>query len=365
MIPFLNLFQLNQQFRKEIDSSMKRVLNSGHYILGQEVAAFEKEFAKYIGTKYCVGTANGLDSLRLIIKAYKELDIFKDQDEIIVPANTFIASILAISDCNLKPVLVEPDINTYNINPHLIEEKITPKTKAIMVVHLYGQIADIDQINDIAQKHHLKIIEDSAQAHGSKYKNKMAGNLGDIAAFSFYPGKNLGALGDAGCVTTNNKKLAEIIRALGNYGSNEKYINNYKGINSRLDEIQASILSVKLKYLDQENKIRREIAKKYLKEINNSKIILPKINSLDETNFYVFTIRTKNRDNLRKYLLENNIETLIHYPIPPHKQLAYKEWNNLSFPVTEQIHQEILSIPLNSTLTQPEIQRIIKTLNNF
>ncbi len=365
MIKFLDLYKINQQYRKELDNSIKRVLNSGYYLFGEELKNFENNFAKFIETKYCVGTANGLDALRLIIKAYKELGNFKDNDEIIVPANTYIASILAITDNNLIPVLIEPDINTYNINPDLIEEKITKKTKAIMVVHLYGQVVKMDKIWKLAKKYNLKIIEDSAQAHGSKYKNKMAGNLGDASGFSFYPGKNLGCFGDGGAVTTNNKELAETIRALGNYGSKEKYVNIYQGLNSRLDEIQAAVLNVKLKYLDKENQKRRSIAKYYLENIKNPKIILPKVTNFNEHNFYVFVIRTKDRNELQKYLTINEIGSLIHYPIPPHKQLAYKEWNRLSFPITEQIHNEILSIPINSNLKENEIRKITKILNEF
>ena len=365
MIKFLDLYKINQQYRKELDNSIKKVVDSGYYLFGEELKKFENNFAKYIGTKYSIGTANGLDALRLIIKAYKELGNFKDNDEIIVPANTYIASILAITDNNLIPVLVEPDINTYNINPDLIEKKITKNTKAIMVVHLYGQIAKMDKIWKLAKKYKLKIIEDSAQAHGSKYKNKMAGNLGDASGFSFYPGKNLGCFGDGGAVTTNNKELAETIRALGNYGSKEKYVNIYKGLNSRLNEIQAAVLNIKLKYLDKENQKRRSIAKYYLENIKNTKIILPTITDFKEHNFYVFVIRTKNRDELQNYLTKNGIGSLIHYPIPPHKQLAYKEWNNLNFPITEKIHQEIISIPISSILTKTEIQKITKTLNNF
>ena len=304
MIKFLDLYKINQQYRREINKSIKRVLDSGYYILGHEVEKFETNFANYIGTKYCIGTANGLEALTLILKAYKELNFMKDGDEIIVPANTFIASILAISQNNLTPILVEPNIDTYNINPDLIEEKITKKTKAIMVVHLYGQVVEMDKIWKLAKKYNLKIIEDSAQAHGVEYKNKKSGNLGDASGFSFYPGKNLGAIGDAGAVITNDKKLADTIRAIANYGSAEKYINIYKGTNSRLDEIQAAILNIKLKYLDKDNNKRRDIAKYYLNNIKNPKIILPKIKDINGHNFYVFVIRTKNRDQLQKYLTE-------------------------------------------------------------
>lgn len=365
MIKFLDLYKINQQYRKEINNAIKSVLDSGYYLLGNEVKKFEENFAKYIGTKYCIGVANGLDALRLIINGYKELGVFKESDEIIVPANTFIASILAISENKLNPVLVEPDLNTYNIDPDLIEKKITPKTKAIMVVHLYGQVVEMNKIQKIAKKYKLKIIEDSAQAHGVVYKNKKAGNLGDASGFSFYPAKNLGAIGDGGAVTTNDKKLAKIIRAIGNYGSEEKYINIYKGINSRLSEIQAAILNVKLKHLDSDNNKRRKIAKYYLDNIKNPKIILPQVKDFNEHNFYVFVIRTKNRDQLQKYLTDNKIGSLIHYPIPPHKQSAYKEWNNLNFPITEQIHKEILSIPISPVLNQKEIKKLVNIINEF
>ncbi len=365
MIKFLDLHQINQQYREQIDKAIKEVLDSGYYILGQKVKEFETNFASYIGTKYCIGTANGLDALALILKAYKELGKIKDGDEVIVPANTFIASILAISQNNLVPVLVEPDINTYNIDPNLIEEKITKKTKAIMVVHLYGQAVKMDKIWEIAKKYDLKIIEDSAQAHGAIYKDKKVGNLGDVSGFSFYPGKNLGAIGDAGAVTTNDEELTNMIRTLGNYGSAEKYVNIVKGTNSRLDEIQAAILNVKLKYLDSDNEKRRTIAKYYLDNIKNPKIILPKIINFDEHNFYVFVVRTSNRDQLQKYLTDNEIGSLIHYPIPPHKQIAYKEWSKLSLPITEQIHNQILSIPVSPILSQSEVKEIVNVLNKF
>lgn len=365
MVKFLDLYKINQQYRKEIDKAIKKVLDSGYYLLGNELKDFEENFTKYIGTKYCIGTANGLDALRLIINGYKELGIFKEGDEIIVPSNTFIASMLSISENKLIPVLVEPDLDTYNINPNLIEEKITKKTKAIMVVHLYGQVVQMDKIWKLAKKYNLKVIEDSAQAHGVSYKNKKAGNLGDASGFSFYPAKNLGALGDGGAITTNDKKLAEIVRALRNYGSEEKYINIYKGINSRLSEIQSAILNVKLKYLDKDNNKRRKVGKYFLENIKNKKIVLPKITDFDGHNFYVFVIRTKYRDKLQKYLDDNGVGSLIHYPIPPHKQKAYKEWNNSSFPISEQIHKEILSIPISPVLNNKEISKIVKTINNF
>lgn len=365
MIKFLDLYKINQRHRKEIDAAIKKVLDSGHYLLGESLSQFEGNFSQYIGTKHCIGTANGLDALNLIFKAYKELGILEDHDEVIVPANTFIASILAISDNKLTPVLVEPDLQTYNLDPNLIEEKITAKTKAIMVVHLYGQVTEMTAIWKLAKKHKLKIIEDSAQAHGALYQKKKAGNLGDASGFSFYPGKNLGAMGDGGAVTTSDDKLAQTIRALANYGSSKKYVNLYKGVNSRLDDLQAAILNVKLNYLDEDNQKRVLIAKQYLKKIDNKKIILPTVVDFSAHNFYVFVVRTKQREKLQEHLAHKKIDSLIHYPIPPHHQQAYREWNHLHFPITEQIHQEILSIPINPILTQVEIEEIISALNSF
>jgi dTDP-4-amino-4,6-dideoxygalactose transaminase len=308
----------------------------------------------------------GLDALRLILKAYIEMGIMRKGDEIIVPANTYIASILAISYNRLTPVLVEPDPETYLIDPAKIEEKITSKTKAIMPVHLYGQICSMDEIKNIASKYNLKVIEDSAQAHGAVYKDKKSGNLGDASGFSFYQGKNLGALGDAGAVTTNDKQLAECIQALGNYGSHIKYKNIYKGVNSRLDDMQAALLRVKLKYLDKENRKRQEIAKLYREKIQNEDIILPNVKSGEETHvWHVFIIRTQYRDKLQSYLTNNNIQTLIHYPIPPHKQDAYKEWNTISYPIAEAIHNEVLSLPMSPIMSDNEVIKVIDIINNF
>ncbi len=370
MIPFLNLKKINKQYEKEIKEAVNRVIDSGWYILGEEVKSFEEEFANYCGTKHCIGVGNGLDALKLIIRGYKELGTFKEGDEIIVPANTYIATILAVSEENLKPVLVEPELNTYNINPDLIEEKITEKTKAIMVVHLYGQTCEMEKIWNIAKKYNLKIIEDSAQAHGAKYKDKKAGNLGDAGGFSFYPGKNLGALGDGGAVTTNDKNLAEVIKAVRNYGSHKKYENLYKGINSRLDEIQAAVLRVKLKHLEDETSMRRKIADWYIKNINNNLIKLPLDKSIDVINYknhvwHLFVIRTENRDKLQKYLQENGIQTLIHYPVPPHKQKAYKELNYLSLPITEKIHREVLSLPISPVQTLEDTKYIVEVINRY
>jgi dTDP-4-amino-4,6-dideoxygalactose transaminase len=363
MISFLDLKAINKQYKKEMLDAFERVIDSGWYIQGNECKEFEKEFANYCNTKYCIGVANGLDALTLIIRAYKEMGIMRNGDEVIVPSNTYIASILAISENDLVPILVEPDIDTYLIDSNKIEEKITSKTRAIMPVHLYGQTCQMDKINRIANKYNLKVIEDSAQAHGAYYRDKRAGNLGDASGFSFYPGKNLGALGDGGAVTTNDKKLADTIRALGNYGSHKKYENFYQGINSRLDEIQASILRVKLKYLDSEIDKRKKVAKYYLENIKNDTIILPKIDT--NTVWHLFVIRTKHRDKLQTYLLDNGIQTLIHYPIASHKQEAYRTWNNSKYPISEKIHNEVLSLPISGVQSLEDREKIVKVLNDF
>ena len=363
MIPFLDLKGLNAQYRDELIEACTRVIDSGWYIQGNECKEFDKEFASYCGAKFAIGVANGLDALILILRAYKEMGIISDGDEVIVPSNTYIASILAISQNNLVPVLVEPDINTYLIDPSKIEEKITSKTKAILPVHLYGQTCEMDKINDIAKKHNLKVIEDSAQSHGAYFKDKRSGNLGDASGFSFYPGKNLGALGDGGAVTTNDAELASTIKALGNYGSHKKYENLYKGVNSRLDEIQAALLRVKLRYLDKEVEKRREIANYYLQNIKNENIILPTLRAEDNHVWHLFVIRTSKRDELQKYLLDNGVQTLIHYPIPPHNQNAYKEWNNESYPISEQIHTEVLSLPISGVQNLENTKNIVEKLN--
>ncbi|WP_333804614.1 DegT/DnrJ/EryC1/StrS family aminotransferase [Sulfurospirillum sp.] len=365
MIPFLDLKKLNAQYRSELIEACTRVIDSGWYIQGNECKAFESEFAQYCGTKCAIGVANGLDALILILRAYKELGVMKDGDEVIVPSNTYIASILAISQNNLVPVLIEPDLSTYLINPDRIEEKITSKTKAILPVHLYGQTCDMDKINEIAKKYNLKVIEDSAQSHGSYFNDKKSGNLGDASGFSFYPGKNLGALGDAGAVTTNDEALAETVKVLANYGSQKKYENLYKGINSRLDEIHATMLRVKLKYLDKEIEQRREVANYYLENIKNNNIILPSIRGVDNHVWHLFVIRTSKRENLQAYLAEHGIQTLIHYPIPAHKQKAYKEWNGDNYPISEQIHNEVLSIPISGVQVIADTEMIVKIINNF
>lgn len=364
MIKFLDLHKVNELHRSEIDEAIKRVLDSGWYLLGKEVESFEKEFAEYCGTKHCIGVANGLDALTLIFRAYKELGKLKDGDEVIVPANTYIASILSVTANNLKPVLVEPDLNTYLIDPNEIEKAITPRTRAILPVHLYGRLCDMDSINSIAKKHNLLVVEDSAQAHGAVRKNTKAGAFGNASGFSFYPGKNLGCLGDGGCVTTNDEELANAIKALHNYGSHKKYHNIYKGVNSRLDEIQAAVLRVKLRYLDKENQKRREIAKYFCENIKNPLVTLPLLGDQDEI-WHVFPVRVKNRDSFQNYLTDNGIQTIIHYPIPPHKQEAYKEWNNLSFPITEQIHNEIISLPISQVLTAEEVKQLVTIVNNY
>jgi dTDP-4-amino-4,6-dideoxygalactose transaminase len=363
MISFLDLKLLNQQYREEIKKEMERVLESGWYILGSEVEVFEQEFANYCGVKHCIGVANGLDALTLIIKAYG----FGRGDEIIVPANTYIASILAISANGVTPVLVEPDSESYNINHKLIEEKINERTKAILAVHLYGQCANMTEINQIANKYNLKVIEDAAQAHGAIYKGKRTGNLADAAGFSFYPGKNLGALGDGGAITTNDDELAFILRALRNYGSHKKYENLLKGVNSRLDEIQAAVLRVKLRYLDEDNHKRREISKFYLSEINNSKLVLPKIahGNDDSHVWHLFVVRSKNRNDLQTFLQENGVQTMIHYPVPPHKQGAYIEWKNHNYPISEQIHKEVLSLPMSPIMSKEDLTKISNLINLF
>ncbi|MCW4450782.1 DegT/DnrJ/EryC1/StrS family aminotransferase [Kaistella sp. BT6-1-3] len=366
MIKFLDLQKINLAHQQEIEEKLLQTFRSGWYLLGNEVKSFEDNLAKYIGSQHAIGVANGLDALRLILRAYIEMGVMQKGDEIIVPANTYIASILAISDNGLVPVLVEPDISTYNIDLSKIEEKMTSRTKGLMIVHLYGRVVFSEDLRALAQKHQLKIIEDNAQAIGAEWTGVKTGNLGGAAGFSFYPGKNLGALGDAGGITTNDEELAKTIRALANYGSNQKYVNIYQGLNSRLDEIQAAVLDVKLKYIDAENQRRREIAHRYLAEINNPKFILPE-NLADENEhvWHLFVIRTTERESLQKYLTENAVQTLIHYPIPPHQQEAYKDWNDLSFPITEKIHAEVLSLPISPVMTDEEVGVVIDALNNY
>lgn len=359
MIKFLDLEKINNRFRKEIDERIKNILDKGWYLQGEENDKFSKHFAEYCGVKYVLGVANGLDALRLIIKASG----FGEGDEIIVPANTYIATILAISDNGCTPVLVEPNINTYNIDPDKIEAAITPRTKAIMVVHLYGQAVQMQKVWDLAKKYNLKVFEDCAQAHGAIYQNKRVGSLSDAGAFSFYPGKNLGALGDAGAIATNDEDLYLRAKALANYGSDRKYHHIYKGLNSRLDEIQAAVLDVKLPHLDKDNARRREIAAYYRSHITNPKIILPQTYDENAAVWHVFVVRTKERDAFQQYLSDNGVQTIIHYPCPPHKQLAYKEWNNLSYPISEEIHNTIISLPISPVMTDDEVEKVVEIVN--
>ncbi len=363
MIKFLDLEKVTTKHGAEINEAVTRVVNSGWYLQGKENEQFEKDYSEYIGTKYTVGCANGLDALIWIFRAYVEMGVMKPGDEVIVPANTYIASILAISENGLVPVLVEPDIHTYQIDPEKIEEAITPRTKAILIVHLYGQCAYTDKIGELCKKYNLKLVEDNAQAHGCKFHGVRTGSIGDAAGHSFYPGKNLGALGDAGAVTTNDEELARTVRAVANYGSTRKYVFKYIGRNSRLDEIQAAVLDAKLKHLDEDNTRRKEVARMYIEGIKNPAITLPEVNDRDAHVFHIFPIRAEKRDELQKYLTENGVQTIIHYPIPPHKQECYAEWNDRSYPITEKIHAEELSLPISPVITDDEVNEVIRIIN--
>ncbi|MFA0581960.1 DegT/DnrJ/EryC1/StrS family aminotransferase [Vibrio breoganii] len=365
MIPFLDLKAINKQYHKELKQACARVIDSGWYIMGKELAEFEKEFADFCGAKKAIGVANGLDALMLTLRAWKEIGRLQDGDEIIVPANTYIATILAISENNLVPVLVEPDPATFNITADNIAKSITVKTKVILPVHLYGQISPMREIVDLANQHNLLILEDCAQSHGAMIDGKKAGTWGDAGAFSFYPGKNLGALGDAGAIITDDEELFNILNALRNYGSHEKYRNKYKGLNSRLDEIQASMLRVKLRHLQRETYARQKVAKLYLSGIKNSLIELPKVTNQAGHVWHLFVIKTEKRDMLADHLNANGIQSLIHYPIPPHKQEAYSEWEEKSFPISEEIHERVLSIPISSVISQEHVNKVISALNNF
>ena len=364
MIPFLDLKVINAQYRDELINACTRVIDSGWYIGGTELENFEQEVATYCGTKH----ANGLDALTLTLRAWRELGKLQEGDEVIVPANTYIASILAITANNLISILVEPCLDSFNIDPNKIESAITDKTKVILPVHLYGRLADMPAIMDIAKRHNLLVLADSAQAHGVSIDDKKAGNWGDVSGFSFYPGKNLGALGDAGAVTTNNDELAHALRALANYGSHKKYENLYQSVNSRLDEIQAAMLRVKLRHLDKEITHRRNVATTYLEDINNPAIILSSLYSEAQNDshvWHVFVIRCEQRDALQQHLADDGVQILIHYPIPPHKQQAYTEWNTLSYPVSEKIHEQVLSLPIGPTITEEEAAKVIAVCNNF
>ena len=367
MIKYLPLKQINDRYDAELREAVGRVMDSGWYLKGEHTQRFEKNYATYIGTEYCVGVANGLDALTLILRAYIEKGVMQPGDEVIVPANTFIASILSISECGLTPVLVEPSINTFQIDDSQIEEVVTERTKALMIVHLYGRCAYTEKIGMICKKHQLKLIEDNAQAHGcfapmNNEQLRRTGSLGDAAAHSFYPGKNLGAMGDAGAVTTNDKELAQIIEELGNYGSSKKYVFDYQGRNSRLDEIQAAMLDVKLRHLDEDNQRRQAIADYYINNVKHPEILLP---TPSQSVYHIFPILCERRDELQQYLKENGVETMIHYPIPPHKQACYKEWNDLSFPITERIHRQELSLPCHPAMKQEEADQIVSLLNRF
>lgn len=369
MIKFLDIQKINAQYGEELKQAAYEVINSGWYLLGEKVHQFESNLANFTATSHAIGVANGLDALRLILKAYIELGVLKEGDEIIVPANTYIATILAITDNRLKPVLVEPDINTYNLDISLIEQHITDRTRAIMVVHLYGRVCWSDELEAIARKYNLKIIEDNAQAIGALWNGKPTGSLGDAAGFSFYPGKNLGALGDSGAVTTSDDQLAEVVRTLANYGSKVKYYNHYQGLNSRLDEIQAAFLNVKLKYINAENQRRRDVAQLYCENIKHQGITLPMAQnsvaiSLDHV-WHLFVIRTSERSKLQQYLADSGIQSLIHYPVPPHKQLAYKEWNDEQLPITEKIHDEVLSLPISPVITIEEAGQVVEIVNSY
>ncbi|HAS6257782.1 TPA: DegT/DnrJ/EryC1/StrS family aminotransferase [Vibrio vulnificus] len=366
MIPFLDLKSINQQYQQELKEACARVIDSGWYIMGNELAAFEQEFSAYCGTQYCIGVANGLDALTLTLRAWKELGRLQAGDEIIVPANTYIASVLAITENDFVPVLVEPDENTFNISTSSIQRALTEKTKAILPVHLYGQISPMDDIMDLANKHNLLVLEDCAQSHGAQIKGKMCGSWGHAAGFSFYPGKNLGALGDAGAITTNDKELYDVLIALRNYGSHKKYENIYRGVNSRLDEIQAAMLRVKLEYLDKDTEIRRKIAREYLEHISNQEIILPSIEvDVEKHVFHLFVIRCKRRMELEKWLSFHGIQSLIHYPTPPHKQIAYAEYNHIKLDVTEKLHDDVLSLPISPVMSSEEVKFVIQVCNEF
>lgn len=365
MIKFLDLKAVTAMHADEISAAVQRVVNSGWYLQGNENKAFAEEYARYIGTRHCVGCGNGLDALTLILRAYKEMGRLHDGDEVIVPANTYIATILAITENNLTPVLVEPRIDTFQIDDNLIERAITSRTRAIMIVHLYGLCAYTERINEICHNHNLLLIEDNAQAHGCRYNDRLTGSLGNAAAHSFYPGKNLGALGDGGAVTTDDEELANIVGALGNYGSERKYVFKYKGRNSRLDEIQAAVLRVKLKYLDADNALRRSIAMQYIEHIDNPLLTLPSTDYCHRSVHHIFPVLCSEREHLQQHLLNQGIQTMIHYPIPPHRQQCYADMGLLSLPITERIHSEELSFPLNPTLQQEEIERIIEAANSF
>ncbi|MDO3720326.1 DegT/DnrJ/EryC1/StrS family aminotransferase [Marinobacter sp. chi1] len=368
MIPFLDLKAINAQYRDELVAAATRVIDSGWYIQGQEVSAFEQEFADYCGTQHCIGVANGLEALTLTLRAWKEQGRLKDGDEVIVPANTYIASILAITENCLTPVLVEPDEASYNLCPKNTEAAITSRSRAMLPVHLYGQLADMPALMDIAERHKLLVLEDAAQAHGASLNDRKAGSWGHAAGFSFYPGKNLGALGDAGAITTNDDELATVLRALGNYGSHKKYENRYQGVNSRLDEMQAAMLRVKLPHQEKEIAARRQVAHAYINGIKNDALTLPLTLGTSSLAFHshvwhLFVIRCQQREDLQQHLADHGVQTLIHYPIPPHHQQAYRNWQEQNFPETEALHKQVLSLPIGPTLAEEHTKQVVKACN--
>lgn len=365
MVPFLDLKQINARCREDLIAAATRVIDSGWYILGQEVKAFEKEFADWNGSEHCIGVANGLDALTLVLRAWKEQGAWQDGDEVIVPANTYIASVLAVTENRLEPLFIEPCLQSYNLDPAKIEAAITPRTRAILVVHLYGQAAAMEQIMAIAERHGLQVLEDCAQAHGARVNGVKVGAIGHAAAFSFYPGKNIGALGDAGCVTTADAELAAIVRAMGNYGSQEKYHNIYQGVNSRLDELQAALLRARLPWIEAENGHRNQVAKQYLRGIQNPLITLPTPLEDGRQVWHLFVVRCKQRDALQEHLTNAGIQTVIHYPIAPHKQPCYRQYAQLALPITQMIHDEVLSLPISPVITDEQVAQVIAAVNSF
>ncbi len=365
MITFLDLKAINDQYQQELKDACGRVIDSGWYIMGAELDAFEQEFAAYCGAQYCIGVANGLDALTLTLRAWKELGRLQAGDEVIVPANTYIASILAITENDLTPILVEPDRHTFNLSAFNIQSALTAKTKVILPVHLYGQISPMDEIMNLANEHGLLVLEDCAQSHGAEIKGKKCGAWGHAAGFSFYPGKNLGALGDAGAITTSDEELFNVLKALRNYGSHEKYKNKYKGVNSRLDEIQAAMLRVKLNHLDDETSKRQEVAQYYLNNIRNPFIELPIVESLIGHVWHLFVVKTKNRTQFQQYLLEHGVQTLIHYPTAPHKQDAYSELSELKLQISEDLHEKVLSLPISPVQSIEQTKRIVEVINGY
>lgn len=365
MVRFLDLEAINAVYAEKIEEALLRVARSGWYLRGKELRSFEEEYARYIGCRHAIGCGNGLDALRLILRAYMEMGVLREGDEVIIPANTFIASVLAVTDNGLKPVFVEPNEETLQIDDTLIEQAITPRTRVVMIVHLYGRCAYTEHVGELCRKYNLLLVEDNAQAHGARFNSRRTGALGHAAGHSFYPGKNLGALGDAGCVTTNDDELAAVVRALGNYGSEKKYVCKYAGYNSRLDELQAAVLAVKLPHLDEDNMRRASVAECYYKEVRNPLVRLPRYVDPVSNVYHLFPVFCEERDRLRSYLMERGVETLIHYPIAPHQQNCYREYAHLSLPVTERLHRTELSLPIGPFMAQDEVRMVIEAVNDF